>query len=452
MFSFAGKKMKVMKFGGTSLGNAGMIKKTAALVEREKNCLVVCSAVAGVTDMLAGLVREWENGNLKEREIIFGRLMSHFKTICRELFVSPEEQDCAGDIVNNHFSRIRGELNKGFTLSGENTVMAQGEIITSRIIDLYLNANGIQVKLLNAFDFLSTGKRGDLSVNNLRKRLLELTGESPAGRYLTQGYICLDHKGDPSNLGRGGSDYTATLAGAALMCDRIEIWTDIDGIRNNDPRIVSETYPVRNLSFKEASELAYFGAKILHPECVWPARRYNIPVHIKKTAAPEAPGTIVCSEPGEKGVRAVGAKERITAIKIESGRMLSAYGFLSKIFAIFEKFRTPVDVVTTSEVSVSVTIDKCESLTPIISLLNELGEVHVERNLAIVCVVGDVLEKHKGHAVRILDSLKPFTVKMISFGGSRNNITIVVPEEEKEEVLNSLNSFLFVGKPKYKVR
>ncbi len=437
--------MKVMKFGGTSLENAGMIKKAAALVEGERDCFVVCSAVAGVTDMLEEISLAWEREEKGNAEKIFGKISSHFHNICCDLYETPLFLGASEKIIQSNSVVVKSLLNEKFTPYGRDLLLAQGETVTSKIISLYLKSRGTTVKLINAFDIIWMDCNREPSINDIRTRLNSITKEPSSGRFLTQGYICSDYNGNPSNLGRGGSDYTATLAGAALGAEMIEIWTDIDGIRNNDPRVVNETYPVRRLSFREASELAYFGAKILHPECVWPAGKYNIPIQIKKTVRPEVPGTLVCREPERKGVKAVCAKDGITAIRIESGRMLNTYGFLSKIFTIFENSRTPIDVVTTSEVSVSVTIDNTGSLQRIVSELKSLGEVHVENNLAIVCVVGDILEKHKGHAVRILHSLKPFSVKMISYGGSRNNITIVVPEKEKEKILCSLNKFLFLN-------
>lgn len=432
----------VMKFGGTSLGNAEMIKKAASLIEQNDSCFVVCSAVGGVTDMLADIAIAFENDDREKARLICLQTREHFEKICSGLF-DPGVVETALRIVQDRIDAVYDCLKKEFTSIDKNFIIAQGEFITSEILAFFLNSQQVPVKLLNAFDFLYAGADGEPVISDVRSRLFGMTGFPLSGRYLTQGFICLDHNGNPSNLGRGGSDYTATIAGAALSAQKIEIWTDIDGIRNNDPGIVYRTYPIRKLSFQEASELAYFGAKILHPASVWPAKKYNIPVHIKKTSSPRAPGTLLCRESVDGGVKGVSAKRGVTAIRVASGRMLNTYGFLSRIFAIFEKCKTPVDVVTTSEVSVSVTIDNEKWLETIKSKLESLGEVKIERNLAIVCVVGDILEKHKGYAVKILDSLRSFSVKMVSFGGSRNNITIVVPEKEVEEILCSLNRLLF---------
>ncbi len=438
--------MVVMKFGGTSLGDASRIRQVAGLISKRSDCFVICSAMSGVTNTLVDVAGYWKSGNNGQaRELISG-LREHFKQTCCELFDDDEATTIATGIVNDHFGRVMDRLVTGYSIHNENWLLARGEIITSEIIAHYLNSIDIPVTWLNALDFTVTGSDGEPSVDDMRQRLERLTGEKPAGRFLTQGYICLDHQGNVTNLRRGGSDYTATLAGAALQAGIIEIWTDIDGVRNNDPRIVEDTFPIRELSFDEAAELAYFGAKILHPSCVWPASSNGIPIHLKNTMEPDAPGTIIRSGTQRKGITAVAAKEGITIIRIRSDRMLNAYGFLSRVFAIFEKYETPIDVITTSEVSVSVTVDKDSRLEEIEEELSALGKVRVQSGQAIVCVVGDILEQHQGRAVRILDSLRHFNVKMISYGGSRNNITVVVPREEVVDILRSLNSFLF-GSP-----
>ena len=438
--------MVVMKFGGTSLGNASRIRQVAGLIGRRNDCFVVCSAMSGVTNTLVDTAGYWKSGDHEQAGQLISGLRKHFEQTCYELFDDEEATTNAAGIVNDHFANVYNRLRSGYNLHNENWLLALGEIVTSEIIALYLNAINIPVTLLNALDFTVTGSDGEPSVEDMRQRIRALTGEKPAGRFLTQGYICLDHQGNVANLKRGGSDYTATLAGAALQAAIIEIWTDIDGVRNNDPRLVEDTFPIRELSFDEAAELAYFGAKILHPSCVWPASSNRIPIHLKNTMEPEAPGTIIRSGIQRKGITAVAAKEGITVIRIRSDRMLNAYGFLSRIFAIFEKYETPIDVVTTSEVSVSVTVDKDSHIGEIEKELTGLGKVRIESGQAIVCVVGDILEQHQDRAVRILDSLRHFNVKMISYGGSRNNITVVVPHEEIAGILSSLNSFLF-GSP-----
>lgn len=437
-----------MKFGGTSLGNAERIRQVAGLVEKRSDCFVVCSAMSGVTNLLVDAAELWKGGLIEKAGGIIEDMRKHFEHICYDLFEDTETSITAKESVNVHFNIIRSLMGGEHDIHKENWLLAQGEIITSEIIALFMNSGNIPVTWLNALDFMQTGCDNEPSVDDIRQRMNEIIGDNPRGRFLTQGYICLDNMGNTTNLKRGGSDYTATLAGAALAAEKIEIWTDIDGVRNNDPRIVPGTYPIRELSFDEAAELAYFGAKILHPACVWPASMNNIPIQLKNTIEPEAPGTLIHSGIKKKGVTAVAAKEGITVIRIRSDRMLNAYGFLNRIFGIFEKYRTPIDVITTSEVSVSVTIDNVQNISEIEAELRGLGDVKTETGQAIVCVVGDIFEQHQDRAVRILDSLRHFNVKMISFGGSRNNITIVVPGNQKNDILRSLNSFLFENESK----
>ncbi len=432
-----------MKFGGTSLGNADRIRQVAGLIEKNDDCFVVCSAMSGVTNKLVEMAALWSIGKLDEADELLVQLRSHFEQTCYDLFGDSESILISTGSVKHHFESIRDRLRNSYDHHEENWLLAQGEIITSEIIALYLNANNIAVTWLNALDFMRTGPDDEPSVSDIRRLLNSILDDNYNGRFLTQGYICLDSAGNTSNLKRGGSDYTATLAGAALLAETIEIWTDIDGVRNNDPRIVEGTFPIRELSFDEAAELAYFGAKILHPACVWPASSQNIPIQLKNTIEPDAPGTVIRSDIQKKGITAVAAKEGITVIRIRSDRMLNAYGFLNRIFAIFENYKTAIDVITTSEVSVSVTIDNARYIKEISTELESLGKVSVENNQAIVTIVGDIMEQHQDRGVRILDSLRNFNVKMISFGGSRNNMSIVVPGEQTKDILRSLNHYLF---------
>lgn len=435
--------MVVIKFGGTSLGNAERIRQVAGLIENYSDCFVVCSAMSGVTNTLVETAAGWSKGDITFAAELTEDLRKRFLQTCYELFDDAGSLALATGSVNSSFDIISSRIKGSFSEKEENWLLAQGELVTSEIIAGYLNQRGIAVTWLNVLDFMRTGSDNEPSVFDIRSRLENVTGKNPKGRFLTQGYICLDHKGETSNLKRGGSDYTATLLGAALLAESIEIWTDIDGVRNNDPRIVENTFPIRALSFDEAAELAYFGAKILHPACVWPASTNNIIIKLKNTMDPDAPGTIIGSGHVRKGITAVAAKEGITVIRIRSDRMLNAYGFLNRIFGIFETYKTPIDVITTSEVAVSVTIDDSRHLNDIVSELGKVGSVTVETGQAIVCVVGDILEQHQDRAVKILESLVHFNVKMISFGGSRNNITIVIPREERNDVLRTLNSSLF---------
>ncbi|MBW6497579.1 MAG: aspartate kinase [Bacteroidales bacterium] len=439
--------MKVLKFGGTSLGNAARMQDVARIIESEKDCIVVCSAMAGVTDCLVELSGTWKADDIKKAEIIKKQLFSHFEATCFGLMQGAAAFESSHSIIFDQFHKIDRMLSGSWSEGKEKCLLAQGEIITTLIFDHYLNHSGIAFKWLNAFDFMQKNAEAEPVVADISNKLSNLPAYTGSGRYLTQGYICLDHNGHPDNLARGGGDYSATLIGAAVNATVIEIWTDIDGLHNSDPRVVSNTSPVRELSFGEAAELAYFGAKILHPSCVWPASAQSIPINLRNTMEPLSAGTLIRKGPSNAGIRAVAAKDGISVIRIRSARMLNAYGFLKRIFEIFENFRTPIDVITTSEVAVSLTIDKTLHLEAICNALHELGDVEAETGQSIVCVVGDVLAEHQGYAVKIMDALRHLQVKMVSFGGSRNNLTLVVPMGQKAEALNCLQKALFTNEP-----
>jgi aspartate kinase len=435
--------MKVLKFGGTSLGNASRMLQVAEIIRREEDCIVVCSAMTGVTNTLTDIARLWSLDNSDRALDLLSELHHLFNKTCYDLFPDFSDASESLDMLVAHFTKIGTRLNGSYTKRDEYWLLAQGEIITCNLFVDFLNANGDGFKLMNAFDFLHLGNNGEPSLINIHERILRLYGPLNKGRYLTQGFICTDYLGYPYNLQRGGSDYTATLIGAAMAASVIEIWTDIDGLRNNDPRFVPDTFSVRELSFGEAAELAYFGAKILHPSCVWPARSNNIPIYLKNTMEPSSPGTIIRRGPDSQGIKAVAAKDGITMIRIRSARMLNAYGFLRRIFEIFETWKTPIDVITTSEVAVSLTIDNPEFLEKVNAELKELGEVTIEQNLSIICIVGDVLAEHQGYAAQIMEALKHLQVKMISFGGSHNNLTVVLPQRDKQKALLALQKGLF---------
>jgi aspartate kinase len=437
------ESMKVMKFGGTSLGNAARMRQVAGIIRREQDVMVVCSAMAGVTDRLVTMAMSWKQGDAARCHAILSDLQLHFEKTCYELLEGqPAFSDCT-EAVRTHFLKMKRVLEGSFNAWSENWLLARGELITTTIFAHYINSTGVEIHWLNAFDFMKKNEQDEPVVEDIRRRLEMLPAYNGNGRYLTQGYICRDHQGHPSNLARGGSDYSATLLGAAVNARRIEIWTDIDGMHQNDPRVVPGTRPIRELSFGEAAELAYFGAKILHPACVWPASANNIPIILKNTMEPGAQGTLIHSETVGHGIRAVAAKDGITVIRIRSARMLNAYGFLRRVFEIFEQFKTPIDVITTSEVSVSLTIDDATRLPELCNALEALGSVEVERDQSIVCVVGDVLECHKGHAATIMHAVSHLTVKMLSFGGSHNNLSLVLPSSQKADALLSLQQQLF---------
>ena len=373
-------------------------------------------------------------------------LQTKFEQVCYELFTDSLLLSEATEELYSHFESMNKHLAKNGNEVDEKWLLSRGEIITSGIFFRLIASMGAGVQLISALDFIQTNEEGEPELEKIRQKLQPIIEGSNSTYFITQGYICLNHKGEIDNLNRGGSDYTATLAGAAVNSPLIEIWTDIDGLHNNDPRMVEGTSPVRELSFEEASELAYFGAKILHPACVWPAQKMNVPILLKNTLEPQSEGTMINSY-GKPGTLAIAAKSGIHIVKIRSGRMMNAFGFLKRVFEVFEKYRKPIDVITTSEISVSLTVDSPEHLTSVVSELSELGQVSSENHHAIICVVGDSLEHDFRQVSHIVQNLGNLPVKMISFGGGKNNITFVVQESHLKQALNHLQSTLFNHKP-----
>jgi len=381
---------------------------------------------------------------------VVGCLIGWFSQTAYGLFADTNQLHAALNDINQWFSGPEIRLKKPWSQVGEKWLLAQGEVATTSVFFRYLNeVRGLGFVHLNALDFMQKRSDGEPDLERIRTQLIQLIHPGGSGRYLTQGYICRNFEGFVDNLARGGGDYTATLLGAAADADVVEIWSDIDGLHQADPRIVEGTAAIRELSFEEAAELAYFGAKILHPTCVWPAASKGIPIILKNTFDPLAPGTIIKSNLQPSGIRAMAAKSGITIVRIKSSRMLNAFGYLRRIFEIFELFQTPVDVVTTSEVSVSVTLDNDLRLDEITDMLHELGEVEVERNQAIVCVVGDILARDKGMGLALLRTIRNIDIKMVSFGGNMNNFTFVVPEDQKNECLRSLHHHIFCRQPSF---
>lgn len=428
--------MKVLKFGGTSLGNSDRMKNVAGIVSSNKDCIVVCSAMGGVTDSLIDITRLWADGKLQESCKKLKAIEERFYNLCSELFDDTTYAKEIAEVVKQHFDVYYEMLNNSTELENKNALLALGELVTSSIFNSYLQQTGLQSTFLNAFDFMRLNDEEEPVLHDINERLNKLDAYKGEGIFVTQGFICLDCNGQVTNLKRGGSDYTATLVGAAIDADSVEIWTDIDGLHNNDPRFVENTQPVGELSFAEAAELAYFGAKILHPSCVWPARIKKTPVFLKNTLNPDAPGTCIRSESSANCLKAVSAKDNIVIIRITSGRMVNAYGFLKKVFEVFDHHKIPVDTVTTSEVSVSMTIDNEIDISPLVKDLEKLGRVYVEKDQCIVCVVGDILQP--GHVADIFHMVKLYDIKMISLGASSNNITLVLPKDQKINALKAL--------------
>jgi aspartate kinase len=436
--------MKILKFGGTSVGSAQRFKEVAKLICDGNQKIVVLSAMSGSTNSLVEISDYLYKNNHDGANEIINRLGKKYDAVIDELYDTQEYKDEAQTLVSSYLNRIRSMVKDLFTLFEERIVLAQGELISTGMMHLYLLEKGIKSIILPALEYMRTDKNSEPDPVYIKEKLTRMMAQSPeADIYVTQGYICTTAYGEIDNLQRGGSDYTASLIGAALQAEEVQIWTDIDGMHNNDPRIVENTLPVRTLNFDEAAELAYFGAKILHPTCILPAKLNNIPVRLLNTMQPDAPGTTIsnCAEKGK--IKAVAAKENILSIKIKSGRMLLATGFLRKVFEIFETYHTPIDMVTTSEVGVSVTIDKPKYLDDIVNDLKKYGAVTVDRDMVIICVVGDMDWENVGFEAKIVDALKNIPVRMISYGGSNFNVSLLVRSSDKKRALQALSEHLF---------
>jgi aspartate kinase len=440
--------MIVMKFGGTSLGQAERMKKVAELVINETSSrkIVVLSALSGTTNNLVAIGELLHSGIKDGATKQIENLYQHYLSFYQALLSQKAYQDKALSVIDQHFDYLRQLTSQStFTEADNKTLLAQGELLSTNLFHIYLQERNVASVFLSALDFMALDENNEPKVENLQKELNNLLNlESENQLFVTQGYICLNANGEYSNLKRGGSDYTATLIGAALQAKEVQIWTDISGMHNNDPRVVEDTYPIDELSFNEASELAYFGAKILHPSSIWPVQQYNVPVRLKNTMDPEAVGTFISDEEKTVDVKAIAAKDEITAIKIKSSRMLMAYGFLRKIFEVFEKYRTPIDMITTSEVAVSLTIDEVGSLNKIVDELKPFGMIHVDNEQTIVCIVGNLVVQKEGIVQRIFEALHEIPIRMISYGGSKYNISLLIDTKYKNEVLKRLNQKLFI--------
>jgi aspartate kinase len=436
--------MKVLKFGGTSVGSAERMKNLAALINSNEPKIVVLSAMSGTTNALveiANALYAKENDKAKNR---IDALEKKYESVLQELYSKESSLNKGKDLVKNHFEFIRSFTLDMFTSNEEKAILAQGELLSTAMEHFHLEEIGIDSVLLPALNFMRIDENDEPNMKyieeNLKAELKKYTGKK---LFITQGYICRNAFGETDNLKRGGSDYTATLIGAALSAEEVQIWTDIDGMHNNDPRIVDKTFPVTELSFDEAAELAYFGAKILHPTCVLPAQKRKVPVRLLNTMQPQAKGTVITDKAPTDRITAVAAKDGIIAIKIKSARMLLAYGFLRSVFEIFERYKTPIDMITTSEVAVSVTIDNDKNLNAIVKELQAFCSVEVDKDQTIICVVGSFSADKQGYASRIFDSMKNIPIRMISYGGSENNISLLVDSKYKKDALIALNKGLF---------
>ena len=436
--------MKVLKFGGTSVGSAARMKEVARLICDGERKIVVLSAMAGTTNTLVEIADYLYKKNADGARETINSLERKYQGVIEELYATEKFRNEALEVVGTHFDNIRSVAKDLFTLFEEKVILAQGELMSTAMVNLYLHEQGVKSVLIPALDYMRTDKNGEPDSVYIRDGLKELLDNQPdAELYITQGYICRNTYGEIDNLQRGGSDYSASLIGAAVDADEIQIWTDIDGMHNNDPRFVEHTSPVRQLHFEEAAELAYFGAKILHPTCVLPAKLNNIPVRLLNTMEPDAPGTLISNNSTLHEIKAVAAKDNITAIKIKSGRMLLAFGFLRKVFEIFESYQTSIDMVTTSEVGVSVTIDNTRHLQEILDDLRKFGTVTVDEDMVIICVVGDLEWSNVGFESRAMAAMEDIPVRMVSYGGSNYNISFLVRREDKVRALQALSRNLF---------
>ena len=437
--------MKVLKFGGTSVGSAQRMKDVVKLITSDgEPKLVVLSAMSGTTNTLVEIADYLYKKNPEGAHDVINRLELQYMEHIQELYTTDEWREKTRQFLREEFSYLRSFSKSLFTSFEEKVILAQGEIISTNMVTNYLLEQGANAILLSALDMVRTDKNAEPDFNYIREKAMAQLEANPGYEiYITQGFICRNAYGEIDNLLRGGSDYTACLLGAAIEAEEIQIWTDIDGMHNNDPRFVEGTEPVRQLYFEEAAELAYFGAKILHPTCIQPAKFSGVPVRLLNTMDPTAPGTIINNQMHRGTIKAVAAKDNIICIGIQSSRMLLAHGFLRKVFEIFETYKTSIDVIATSEVGVSVTIDNRAHLSQIIDELKKYGTVTVDENMCIVCVVGDLTSQNVGFETLTMDALKQIPVRMVSYGGSAHNISFVVAETDKKRTLQALQKTLF---------
>lgn len=434
-----------MKFGGTSVGRPERMHHIASLVTKETEpTIVVLSALSGTTNALVEIGNNIARGDRDAARETIDKLEAHYRAFVKELVKSETAFARAQQIIDDHFEFLTIILRISFSEALSKDILAQGELLSTKLFSVYLEEQGIQHALLPALEFMTIDSYDEPQIGSIKVKLSQqLEHHKDKKFFITQGYICRNAKGEVDNLKRGGSDYSASLIAAAINASVCEIWTDIDGMHNNDPRIVKKTVPVEQLSFDEAAELAYFGAKILHPASIWPAQQYNIPVRLLNTMQPEAKGTLIAESAASVGVKAVAAKDNIIAIRIKSSRMLLAYGFLRKIFEVFEKYRTPIDMITTSEVAVSVTIDSPVFLKDIIKELEPFGTVEIDEGQSIISVVGNEISQTSDIVKRLFGSILNIPIRMVSYGGSPHNISLLVPAAQKDQILQQLNKGMF---------
>jgi len=437
--------MKIMKFGGTSVGKPERMRQVMELITKsDEPVITVLSALSGTTNALVSIGDAMAEGNRQLAKENIDKLEAHYQAFIRELVKTDACYAKAKNIVSEHFEFLNIILKISFSEALSKDILAQGELLSTKLFSVFLEENKVDHVLLPALEFMSIDADDEPQVPHIKSKLTALLQHHKNKKlFITQGYICRNSKGEVDNLKRGGSDYSASLIAAAVNASVCEIWTDIDGMHNNDPRVVKKTKPVEQLSFEEAAELAYFGAKILHPASIWPAQFYKVPVKLLNTMQPSAPGTLIAQQAGSVGVKAVAAKDGIISINIKSSRMLLAYGFLRKIFEVFEKYKTSIDMITTSEVAVSVTIDNKNNLKQIVKELEPFGTISVESDHSIISVVGNEISQTPDILAKLFEALAEVQVRMVSYGGSRHNISLLVNSADKTKTLQLLNKGLF---------
>ncbi|GAL62772.1 aspartate kinase [Algibacter lectus] len=435
--------MKVLKFGGTSVGSVENMLNVKSIINDGAKKVVVLSAMSGTTNQLVAIASDIENNTANEAVDKINKLHETYFEVIDTLLQNESLNAETKAYVSEVFNFLVECTYKKSSELLNNQIVAQGELMSTFMFNSFLKQEGVSSVLLPALDFMKIDSFKEPDINYIKEHLeVVLNNAGPADIYITQGFICLDDSGAVSNLQRGGSDYTATIIGAAIKAEEVQIWTDIDGMHNNDPRYVENTHPISDLSFDEAAELAYFGAKILHPQTVTPVRADSIPVRLKNTMNPEAHGTLISSKTSETGIKAIAAKDNITAIKIKSARMLQAHGFLKKVFEIFETYQTSIDMITTSEVAVSLTIDDDKNLDKILVELDKIASIEVDKNQSIVCLVGHTVVNHQD-TFKLFQILQDVKIRMISYGGSNNNISLLIDSSDKINTLQKLNNYLF---------
>jgi len=436
--------MKVLKFGGTSVGSPERMKKLLDIIDPAERQIVVLSAVSGTTNSLVEIGQAYLAGDKAKAASLIKALKDKYEIFIKELFAKPEYLEQGKEVIDYHFDLLSKLSNDLFTNIEDKVILAQGELISTTLYHVYLKEIGVATVLLPALDFMKIDEDNEPMVDYITEHITPLLEARPDNKiFITQGYICRNSFGEIDNLRRGGSDYTASLIGAAIRSEEVQIWTDIDGMHNNDPRIVKGTSPIAQLSFDEAAELAYFGAKILHPQSVFPAQKYKIPVRLLNTMDPKAAGTLITNDSESDKIKSIAAKDGIIAIKVQSSRMLLAYGFLRRIFEVFERYKTSIDMITTSEVAVSLTVDDTTHLADIEKELLSFGTVDIDKDQTIICVVGDFGAEKHGYAARVLEALKHIPIRMISYGGSENNMSLLISTADKTEALRSLHNRIF---------